>query len=146
MDETLLSKWNNRVKASDKVFVIGDFAFGDPTTYLKRLSGKIILISGNHDRKLGAFKRMNIEIYEDLTLIGEKVTWFMSHRVRTDWPGKDDGVYHLFGHHHGRRFLPVGSKMLDVGVDSHGFAPITLDDAYELIRKRMFSEVPVDGI
>ena len=51
MDETLISRWNAKVKDSDRVFVIGDLFFRaeDPEGMLKRLKGRKTLILGNHD-------------------------------------------------------------------------------------------------
>jgi calcineurin-like phosphoesterase family protein len=48
----------------------------------------------------------------------------------------------LHGHSHGTLTYPFPAKMLDVGVDSHGFTPIS----YEEIKKHMSNIVtkPVD--
>lgn len=54
-DNTLVKNWNSRVKMTDTVYVLGDFAFkkdieGNVFQYYKsRLSGDIIFIKGNHD-------------------------------------------------------------------------------------------------
>ena len=52
MDETLVENWNKTVKPGDKVYHLGDFAFGPKTEHpkiIKRLNGKKRLIVGNHD-------------------------------------------------------------------------------------------------
>jgi len=54
MDLFLIANWNKKVKNSDKVFHLGDFAFGNKE-YIKsivaQLNGDIFLIIGNHDYK-----------------------------------------------------------------------------------------------
>lgn len=52
MNETLIDNWNNTVKPGDKVYHLGDFAFGPKTDIpplIKRLNGRKRLIIGNHD-------------------------------------------------------------------------------------------------
>ena len=53
MNEILVQRWNKVVHPEDTVYVLGDFFWKrkDMLTYLPRLSGKIILICGNHDAK-----------------------------------------------------------------------------------------------
>ncbi len=47
----------------------------------------------------------------------------------------------LYGHSHGN--LPdIGGKTMDVGVDCHGYKPISLDEVAEFMAGREF--VPVD--
>ena len=55
MNEVLIDNWNKQVKPNDIVYHLGDFAFTNAenaTNLLKSLSGKKIVISGNHDHKL----------------------------------------------------------------------------------------------
>jgi calcineurin-like phosphoesterase family protein len=41
-----------------------------------------------------------------------------------DWPNAWRGAWHLFGHVHGRLDREPLGLSLDVGVDSHGYAPV----------------------
>jgi len=53
MDETLVSRWTNRVKPGDIIYHLGDVGFtnGDfLQKVLGRLPGKKILVTGNHDK------------------------------------------------------------------------------------------------
>ena len=61
MNETLIRKWNERVKEDDLVFHIGDFCFKNSQergeginvkagTWEEQLNGKKIFIRGNHDK------------------------------------------------------------------------------------------------
>ena len=62
MNETMIKRWNQRVKKEDIIFFLGDFCFKNSSGkrgegikvsasyWEKRLNGKIIHIQGNHDK------------------------------------------------------------------------------------------------
>ena len=54
MDEVLIANWNRAITSEDTVYVLGDFSdYGDEekdAEILKRLTGRKILVMGNHDR------------------------------------------------------------------------------------------------
>jgi len=55
MDEFMIKKWNSKVDKNDIVIHLGDFSFGKKEKIKeirKRLNGTIILVTGNHDRKI----------------------------------------------------------------------------------------------
>lgn len=50
MNEIMIDRWNKVVKPQDKVYHLGDFAFGKKNIAIaERLNGRKILILGNHD-------------------------------------------------------------------------------------------------
>lgn len=51
MNDVMIGKWNNRVKGTDMVYIVGDMFFrcSDAETILKQLKGKKRLVIGNHD-------------------------------------------------------------------------------------------------
>ncbi len=52
MNEYMIEKWNSRVKKRDEVVILGDFSVGkaeETNEVLRRLNGKLYLITGNHD-------------------------------------------------------------------------------------------------
>lgn len=50
MDEEMVKRWNDRVKPSDKVYVLGDVVMSSKALpILYRLNGDKVLIKGNHD-------------------------------------------------------------------------------------------------
>jgi len=52
MDSELIARWNTVVSSQDTVYVLGDFgAFGYEDEILSQLTGKKILVKGNHDKK-----------------------------------------------------------------------------------------------
>lgn len=54
MNETMIEKWNGKVRKNDEVIVLGDLSYGDgreTNEILSRLKGKLYLIRGNHDER-----------------------------------------------------------------------------------------------
>lgn len=52
MEKVLIKNWNNSLKKHDKIFIAGDFSFGNKEmtkNVVKQLNGYKILILGNHD-------------------------------------------------------------------------------------------------
>ena len=51
MNTTVIINWNNKVSATDDVYIVGDFAASDEVAIdmLKQLNGRKHLVVGNHD-------------------------------------------------------------------------------------------------
>jgi calcineurin-like phosphoesterase family protein len=125
MDETMIANWNARVGKHDIVWHLGDFSFRcDPLSYFRRLNGRISFILGNHDKRSQLTRcTHNVMDVKMLRLDGQQV--FLSHYGHRVWPTSFHGSLHLYGHSHGT--LPPLGRSMDVGVDCHGFAPISWD-------------------
>lgn len=157
MDEALIDRWNERVGASDDVIVLGDLALGRITESLalvERLHGRKQLIAGNHDRCWsghGPKAEPWVERYLDagfeavhqgtiaLQLAGRRVLAGHfpyvgdSHdedRYQDHRPA-DRGDWLLHGHVH-ERWRQHG-RMINVGSDAWGLAPITEQDLLAVI-------------
>lgn len=68
MHKYMIQQWNSKVKGGDQVIVLGDF-FGsknpDEVNYvLNRLSGKICLVTGNHDNVWLNKEGVNLDRFE----------------------------------------------------------------------------------
>ena len=141
MDETLIRNWNLRVTDKDKIYHLGDFGFGSPLflrSIIERLNGRKVLITGSHDRRLekdAPGQRMTfvgpLFILKGLKDIPEITLCHYAMRV---WSKSHYGMWHLFGHSHGK--LEGVGKSLDVGVDVNQFRPISLDEVVELMKSR----------
>lgn len=130
MNEHMIKAWNDRVGVDDRVFHIGDFCFGTPEKWhsiLNRLHGRIHLIRGNHDVK--TLKRdpslrdrfAFVKDYHEETMDGIPVV--MCHFPILEWNRSQRGSFMLHGHSHGSQdHNNVGTRRLDVGVDSFGKA------------------------
>lgn len=146
MDDYMITKWNERVRDTDKVYHLGDFGNADT---IHRLNGKIILIKGNYetDNKDGCLddlKEVAEEVGPDKLVIENKIgyqfilgankfhdlSWHYKRIVLTHKPEdciKDDpDIINLFGHIHEKCMIkPYG---LNVGVDCHYFKPLNFED------------------
>ncbi len=113
MNIHMIRQWNEKVRAKDDVYILGDFsvARGEATNIvLSQLKGKKHLIVGNHDRYLSdkAFDRSffcSVELYKEIRDNGRKV--ILSHypifcyngQYSRDKSGKAL-TYMLYGHTH----------------------------------------------
>lgn len=125
MDEALIERWNTTVGPEDRVFHLGDFCFKGSKLaqrYLERLSGRIILIQGNHDTENTAKLPRFEASYDLFALTSERVRFVLCHYPLLEWDGVYKGAVHLHGHTHGR--VPPTRQRCDVGVDVWDFRPV----------------------
>lgn len=106
MDETIIENWNERVGEKDTVYILGDFSWykEDQTLdILNRLSGKKILIKGNHDRISPKVARKYATVcdYCEINDSGQKI--ILSHYPMPFWNKQFRGSIHLYGHVHNSR-------------------------------------------
>lgn len=164
MNEIMIQNWNNRVKAEDTVYVLGDFIFGDIEDFLIfcwRLTGNIKFLRGSHDRifigkelrKLQKIRQSleykevfdRVEIFNDriveIKVEGQHIV--LCHYALRVWPRSHYNSWHLFGHSHGK-LEPVG-KSYDVGVDNNGFTPISFNQIKRIMEERTNNFDFVDG-
>lgn len=141
MNETLIANHNALVKPEDEVYHLGDFAFRSHVNYLRRLHGKHFLIKGNHeghDWKNAGFVWVKevATVRVTITNITPNLTQdvFLSHYAHRRWNRAHHGVWHLFGHSHGQ--LEDYCKSCDVGVDSWGYKPVSIEQLIERFKDR----------
>ena len=143
MNETLIARWNAVVPPTATVFHLGDVSFAgtvDTLEVLGQLNGRIILIRGNHDKKLPVAVRQRFTSIHDLLEIdvkeggGTKQRITLLHYAMRVWNRHHYGAWHLHGHSHGS-LVPTGRSM-DVGVDVHDLAPISYGEVKEELVSR----------
>lgn len=133
--------WKNKVKMQDSVYILGDV--GSPRhcleiiRFMKKLPGKKILITGNHDLKNlehGVFRSVfsEIHIYQRIKDKGRDVVLF--HYPIEEWERYWAGAYHIHGHTHlSEGHIEFLERRYNASVEENGYTPMTLD---ELIEKR----------
>lgn len=139
MNHAIASRWNERVKPEDDVYLLGDVMLNDNITglgLLKSLNGKIHIIIGNHDTA------SRIELYKTCWNVVEVVPacylhykhyhFFLTHfpclTGNLEKESLQKCTCNLFGHTHQRtNFYNDMPFMYHVGVDSHNCAPVLLD-------------------
>jgi len=155
MNDALIKNWHSRVKPTDEVYVLGDFAlcpWRRALSFAQSLSGRKHLIAGNHDkplrrkaefcaafetvRDLAEIKVPSLGAYHDEQRI------VLCHFAMLTWNKSHHGAWQLHGHSHGSLKDEPNALRLDVGVDVWNFAPVS----FEEIRARMTKKTwkPVD--
>lgn len=145
MNEGLVERWNKKVSPDDTVFCLGDFCFGGSAEWKKwreKLNGHIILIRGNHDRKMsstmeGLFDEVLYQV--QLEIDGRSV--YLNHYPFLTyggcWRKENNVVWQLFGHVHSKegicgadsgRLKHLLSTQYDVGVDNNNYEPVSWEE------------------
>jgi calcineurin-like phosphoesterase family protein len=143
MDEAIIENHNKKVKSTDNVYFLGDFAFVkdplDVERFVNRLNGKFHWVFGNHDFKYGLINANGFKWKGDyLRLnIGDMTLCLFHYQIRT-WDKKHYGSIHLYGHDHNRdwRTGVPNERSLNVGVDCHNFEPLEYEEVLEILRKK----------
>jgi calcineurin-like phosphoesterase family protein len=128
MDEALIAGWNAVIGEEDEVWHLGDVArrAADVPGLLARLNGTKHLLRGNNDPPgTGeAAGWASVQDYAEIDAGGVRLV--LCHYPFRSWNGQHRGAINLHGHSHGK--LKAMLRQHDVGVDAHGFRPVTLND------------------
>lgn len=146
MDSALIENWNRKVKKNDTVYILGDFVWDKRKVahYTEQLSGKKILITGNHDSTWvkSAECRSCFDTvipYLEVHLNSHPIT--MCHYPMLEWRASREDLkrklgYLIHGHIHNRvsdeyRQLFLQFNALNAGVDINGFEPVRFEELLE---------------
>lgn len=132
MNETLINNWNSVVKPADQVYVLGDFAMGDPRPYLKRLYGDIYLIPGDHDR-INKWPK-DLILSKIYTIEWDQRLVVLCHYPMLAWPRSHYGSWHLHGHNHSGNLPYYPGKIMNVGVDLNNFYPVSWPEVVQYMK------------
>ena len=123
MNSEIIRRHNERVKAEDKVYFLGDFIFGkNPAQFLQQMNGRWHFICGNHDRNNGLKTRI-----EQMAL---RIGGIKTQLVHNPEFASIDYQLILCGHVHSRfkvkelKYCGKRSLLINVGVDVWNYAPI----------------------
>lgn len=140
MDRVMIERWNDSVRESDHVFVLGDFSFYNrerTANIAKRLKGTKTIVFGNHDKR----QVQQALIFDcgwehvDFPQVTEQNGFLLSHlpynsddKRKLPWP-TFYGKTLLHGHvHNAWKLLPF---QINVSVDAWDFRPVRLEARYE---------------
>jgi calcineurin-like phosphoesterase family protein len=142
MDSALIAAINDRVSATDELWVLGDFANRATAKQVRKWRRSIVcrhvhLIHGNHDvhmtegEREGVFEH-DLGYFDQLRSPGRR-RMVMCHYPILDWNGQTRGSYMLHGHVHSKadaneRNREAGLLRYDVGVDANGYAPVSIEE------------------
>ena len=147
MDRVMVERWNGVVGVDDVVYHLGDFTLGGwwyvAKPRLGELNGRVKVVPGGHDHRWLPDADGRLKVLPPLhTLefdVGDKypLVVVLCHYPMLSWDRSHYGSIHLHGHSHGTIpdsrssdvKIPPGQRRgfrLDVGVDCHDFAPVSL--------------------
>jgi len=135
MDKVLIRNWNSVVKADDKVFMLGDFAYKSNGSIIdigRKLNGRKTLVKGNHD---GASKQTYYDAgFEYVCQYPIIVDGFyiLSHEPQYL---QANGLYaNIFGHvHDNPEYRDYSNRSFCVSAERIGYTPID----FEVIKSKM---------
>ena len=144
MDEYLITRWNDRVRPDDDVYIVGDVCFKSaraPQEYLRRMRGRKHLIVGNHDKHLIKHPAVT-RYFETIDMLlcikdgPEQIV--LCHYPLAEWDGFFRNFYHIYGHIHNNdnqanKYMRSLPRALNAGCMLNGYAPCSLR---ELIANR----------
>lgn len=161
MNDTIINNWKRKISDTDTVYILGDFALGNPSVaaeLISSLPGRKYLLMGNHDVPKIKKKKRSVtapqdlehfkypidlfeEVYpasENVNLQYDKFTFVMNHyppHLSVETPIPKHHIY-LHAHSHSPQTYNMANMALhipvyDVGVDANGFSPISVDELYE---------------
>lgn len=149
MNDALIKGWNSVVTDKDEIYHLGDISLGDAVQtreFLQKLRGKKHLVLGNHDEVVRANRDIQghfatVQEYKEIKY--HKKIVVLSHYPFLTWHGSYRGSWHLHGHsHNGLAAANAHVRRLDVGVDSVGFTPISIEAVAEIVNAKMFEPQP----
>jgi calcineurin-like phosphoesterase family protein len=156
MDDFIVKKHNEVVTPNDDVYHLGDYLYGrtdDVIRILRRLNFRnIYFIWGNHDSALKDFASI-LRFYPDLknrvhflgdmghiTIEGQEIV--LTHYAMKVWNRSHYGAWNLYGHSHGTLPDDPHARAIDVGVDVHGYRPLSFHEVSTYMSKKLF--IPID--
>lgn len=148
MNQDMIQQWNNIVQPEDMVYMLGDVAFMngfEASKILNSLTGRKILIKGNHDNKTikdyhfrNAFEQ--IHDYLEINYAGTKVCMF--HYPIAEFNSQHRGAVHFHGHLHQNSSGLEKYRVRNVGWDCTGRILSTME---EMIADAMCGEIKSHG-
>jgi len=145
MNDTIIQRWNERVKPDDVVYHIGDFCFknsndskgeGVRTSAIeweKLLNGKIIFIRGNHDKNNSCKTNM---LYIVIQYGGKNIGLIHNfEHIKKYGLDKLNIDYFFVGHVHNNYLTKDDEDIsaINVGVDMWNFYPVCLNQIQRFI-------------
>lgn len=132
MDEAILDRVNESVKADDELYFLGDFCIGGPkvaAAYRQKIRcKKVHFILGNHDRVIKKIVDQFVWVKEIAEVNIRNQPIVLCQYAMRVWHHSGRGAWQLYGHSHGKLPSAEGSRSMDVGVDTNDFRPYSFDE------------------
>lgn len=127
--ENIIANWNNKVRARDIVYVLGDVAFSkEGFDNLSLLRGQKRLIRGNHDNKFTTEEYL--PVFKSVDGFLKYKEFWLSHAPIH--PAELRGKKNIHGHVHGQSIKngdgSYDERYINVCCEAVGDTPISLDE------------------
>lgn len=127
MNRELIKNWNNTVKKTDTIFILGDFAFANKDqiqNLVSMLNGHKTIVLGNHDIRI--HKQVKFWYECGFDEVYKYPIIYKKHFILSHEPVKHIGVrYNLHGHIHDN--VIDDEHYINVCVEHTQFRPVNLD-------------------
>lgn len=151
MDETMIERWNAKVKPQDTVYHLGDVVINQKSLHLiSRLNGRKILVRGNHDIfKDKQYAEVGFEQIHGVRVFVDK--FIMSHIPMHPDCVTDRFRVNVHGHLHANEIMRTRTKLIHgweisvtepdprylcVSVENTDYEPLHFDEVETRIQKR----------
>lgn len=159
MQVHIMGNLNARIGNGDTLYVLGDWCCGlgkrDKIDYVRETvmnlgyGIKIHWILGNHDPSFRSGRPSKLVTEGVLASVSDMQTIrvgrdreiVMCHYPLEDWGFEEAGTIMLHGHRHGAGVRHATRRRLDVGVDGHDYAPWSLDEVMDEMRRTPWKAV-----
>lgn len=145
MNGALINNWNSIVKERDKIYVLGDFAFGNLEyieELISNLNGYKVLIMGNHDRRIKKSSKWWIDrgfneaskypIIKDNKIVMQHEPALLQDMIKSNYT-------YLYGHvHSASNYKTVTSFSACVCVERWDYKPVLLSKLIKEIEKTTY--------
>lgn len=135
MNEAMIENWNRVVDKHDKVYILGDFVFGNKEYIeglIKRLNGYKILIMGNHDIRIRKQPNWWIDRGFDEAYKGRYIKddfIVMEHRPTDIEEMLNSDYFYLYGHIHTKSDRDtINCYSACLCVERWDYTPVLLDE------------------
>ena len=133
MNKIIASNWNNTISPGDRVYFLGDMAFGRGSRpkehWLGRLNGRITYVRGNHDRGEG--------MVDSAEVLHGGTRYLLVHDPRDAPEGWDGWIIHGDKHNNQLAKYPLVNtrkRTINACCELTRFAPISMDVVAGLVR------------
>lgn len=139
MNETMVERWNSRVRPDDVVYCNGDVFFGPEQNafpWLMRLNGRKELVLGNHDPDLDFLMRFfpKVHLWKKFRKHNFILSHMPLHPSVLDEMSPDCANVH--GHIHGNESpKDAKHKYINICVEKTDYFPVSLNEILEKIGK-----------
>jgi calcineurin-like phosphoesterase family protein len=147
MNVCMANNINLLLKKGGFLYHLGDWSFGAGKRFREMIRPDInvVLIFGNHDVKQRKDHRFTSLFHSVFDLLERKIydqRIVMCHYAMRTWNRQHYGTWSIFGHSHGTLPDDPNSRSFDVGVDCHGYAPLTFQQVETIISRKTWK--PID--